>query len=235
MQKTLFLLSAFIVLAGCVQCTGDLARVSESIQTCIPRKKAPHFFGTAVKDEKFVQISSEDFAGKYLVLLFYPFDFTYVCPTELIAFSEEISKFKALNTEIIGVSADSHFTHLAWLKTDRENGGIKGLQFPLLADFSKTIASSYGVLVTDPTDELFGAPLRGLFIIDPNGMIRSVQVNDAPVGRSVSEVLRLIEAFQYTDKHGEVCPANWKPGSATIKPDQDLKLEYFQGTYKKEV
>lgn len=165
--------------------------------------------------------------GKYVVLLFYPFDFTYVCPTELVAFSDSISRFRAAGAEVVGISTDSHFTHLAWLKTPRNQGGVGNLQFPLLADISKKISKSYGVLVEDELDELYGASLRGLFIIDKRGMIRSMQINDAPVGRSVEETLRLIQAFQYTDTHGEVCPANWKPGDPTIIPDQDKKKEYF--------
>ena len=129
------------------------------------------------------------------MLLFYPFDFTYVCPTELIAFSENIAKFKELNTEVLGISTDSHFTHLAWLKTKREEGGIEQLSYPLIADISKEISKSYGVLVEDREDELFGAALRGLFIIDGKGKVRTLQINDAPVGRSVEETLRLIQAF----------------------------------------
>lgn len=197
-----------------------------------PRGQAPAWQGTAVVGTEFVQISSEDYAGNYTVLLFYPFDFTYVCPTELIAFSEATDKFSALNSQVIGISTDSHFTHLAWVKTERTNGGVGRLNFPLLADFSKDISRNYGVLVEDAQDELYGASLRGLFIIDGNGVIRHMQVNDAPVGRSVDEVLRLVEAFQFTDENGEVCPANWKKGSRTIKPDQEDKLEFFKTEYK---
>ena len=169
------------------------------------------------------------------MLLFYPFDFTYVCPTELIAFSENIAKFKELNTEVLGISTDSHFTHLAWLKTKREEGGIEQLSYPLIADISKEISKSYGVLVEDREDELFGAALRGLFIIDGKGKVRTLQINDAPVGRSVEETLRLIQAFQYTDVHGEVCPAGWKPGQKTIIPDQEKKRVYFQETFPRDL
>lgn len=200
----------------------------------LPRQKAPYWSATAVINEKFKKINSEEYKGKYTILLFYPFDFTYVCPTELIAFSEAINEFKSLNAEVIGVSTDSHFTHLAWVRTPRSQGGVGKLQFPLVADISKKISKSFGVLVEDETDELFGAALRGLYIIDDKGVIRSYTVNDAPVGRSVDETLRLVKAFQYADQHGEVCPANWKPGQETIKPDQDKKQEYFQQTYKNE-
>eukprot|EP00340_Litonotus_pictus_P000444 CAMPEP_0170515570 /NCGR_PEP_ID=MMETSP0209-20121228/1995_1 /TAXON_ID=665100 ORGANISM="Litonotus pictus, Strain P1" /NCGR_SAMPLE_ID=MMETSP0209 /ASSEMBLY_ACC=CAM_ASM_000301 /LENGTH=190 /DNA_ID=CAMNT_0010800121 /DNA_START=165 /DNA_END=737 /DNA_ORIENTATION=+ len=189
----------------------------------------------AVQDEKFVKLNSEEYKGKYIIMLFYPFDFTYVCPTELIAFSDAIKDFKELNAQVIGVSTDSHFTHLAWIKTARNKGGLGKLNFPLLADISKKISKNFGVLVEDETDELFGASLRGLFIIDEKGVIRSYTVNDAHVGRNVDETLRLIRAFQYADKHGEVCPANWKPGEETIKPDQEKKKEYFEHAYKDDI
>ena len=193
-----------------------------------PRGQAPEWTATAVVGTDFVQISSKDYQKGWQVLLFYPFDFTYVCPTELIAFSEARPKFDLLNAQVIGISTDSHFTHLAWIKTPRKQGGVGKLNIPLVADFSKDISRDYGVLVEDPKDELYGASLRGLFIIDPKGVIRHMQVNDAPVGRSVDEALRLIEAFQFTDANGEVCPANWKKGDRTIKPDQKDKLEFFE-------
>lgn len=201
----------------------------------LPRQKAPFWSAMAVQNEKFVKLSSEEYKGKYVVLLFYPFDFTYVCPTEIIAFSNAASKFKELNTEVIGISTDSHFTHLAWIKTPKSAGGVGKLNIPLVADISKKISKAFGVLVEDETDELFGAALRGLFIIDNRGILRSYTINDAPVGRSVDETLRLISAFQYADQHGEVCPANWKPGSNTIKPDQEKKNEYFNKEYKDEL
>jgi len=209
-----------------------LAKYEHNTLNLLPRQKSPYWSAMSVKDEKFVKISSEDYKGKYTVLIFYPFDFTYVCPTELIAFSDAIKEFNDLNTQVVGISTDSHFTHLAWIKTPRSQGGVGKLNFPLVADISKKISKSYGVLVEDETDELFGASLRGLFIIDEKGIIRSFTVNDAHVGRSVDETLRIIRAFQYADKHGEVCPANWKPGSETIVPDQEKKQEYFNNAYK---
>jgi len=199
--------------------------------TILPRQKAPYWSATAVEGEKFVKKNSEELKGKWTVLLFYPFDFTYVCPTELISFSENHDKFEELNANVIGISTDSHFTHLAWIKTPRSQGGVGKLKFPLVADISKKISKNFGVLVEDETDDLFGAALRGLFIIDDRGIIRSYTINDAPVGRSVDETLRLIRAFQYAEKHGEVCPANWKPGDNTIKPDQEHKNEYFEKAY----
>ena len=220
------------IISAAILCNEITKYEYKSIQI-LPRQKSPYWSGTAVSsDQKFVKISSEDYKGKYTVLLFYPFDFTYVCPTELIAFSDATKDFKEVNTEIIGISTDSHFTHLAWIKTPRSQGGVGKLNFPLFADISKKMSKNFGVLVEDETDALFGAALRGLFIIDDKGVIRSYTINDAPVGRSVDETLRLIRAFQYADLHGEVCPANWKPGDNTIKPDQEKKGEYFQKQYK---
>jgi peroxiredoxin (alkyl hydroperoxide reductase subunit C) len=229
MQKNLIALALLLSLAFA---TNDVDHYKGSTHSCLPRKKAPFFSANAVLHGKFSRVSLNDFEGKYLVILFYPFDFTYVCPTELIAFSDNAQKFRDTGAEVIAISTDSHFTHLAWTKTPRIEGGVGDLNIPLLADISKSISRNYGVLVEDPLDELYGAALRGLYILDGNGVVRSVQVNDAPVGRSVEEAMRLIQAFQYTDKHGEVCPANWKPGEATIKPDQDLKKEFFEKKYK---
>ena len=172
-----------------------------------------------------------DFKGKYLVLLFYPYDFTYVCPTELISFSDNISKFRDINAEVVAISTDSHFSHLAWTKLSRADGGVGKLELPLLSDKTKKISRAYNVLIEDEADELDGIALRGLFIIDGEGTLRVVQVNDAPVGRNVDETLRLITAFQYADKHGEVCPANWRPGGDTIVPDQQKSKEYFKKAY----
>jgi alkyl hydroperoxide reductase subunit AhpC len=148
-----------------------------------------------------------------------------VCPTEIIAFSDKIDEFKKINTEVVGVSTDSHFSHLAWINLDRKRGGLGGLKYPLLSDFNKAIAKDYEVLV-----EKDGLALRGLFIIDPNGVLRQITVNDLPVGRSVDETLRLVRAFQFVEKHGEVCPANWDPksNSDTIKPSPKESLDYFK-------
>ena len=199
----------------------------------LPRQKAPYWQAIAVENEKFVKKSSSDYAGKYLIMVFYPFDFTYVCPTELIAFSDSIQKFREINAEVVGISTDSHFTHLAWIRTPRKDGGVGQMNIPLVADISKKISRNFGVLVEDELDDLYGAPLRGLFIIDDKGVIRSYTINDAPVGRSVDETIRLIKAFQFADQYGEVCPANWKPGSNTIKPHPDQKIEYFQKEFEK--
>ncbi|KAI8774990.1 peroxiredoxin-2-like [Biomphalaria glabrata] len=187
------------------------------------QQQAPDFQGQAVVDGAFKEIKLSDFKGKYLVLFFYPLDFTFVCPTEITAFSDSIEQFKKLDTAVVGVSTDSHFTHLAWINTPRKQGGLGGLKYPLLSDFNKVISKSYGVLI-----EKAGISLRGLFIIDPKGTVRQITINDLPVGRSVDEVLRLVEAFKFTDKSGEVCPANWKPNSPSIKPTPEGSKEYFQ-------
>jgi alkyl hydroperoxide reductase subunit AhpC len=150
-----------------------------------------------------------------------------VCPTELIALDERYEDFKKLNTEVIGCSIDSHFSHLGWMNTKRSEGGLGQLKYPLLSDINKNIARDYEVLL-----EKDGVALRGLFIIDPNGILRQITINDLPIGRSVEESLRLIEALQFVEKHGEVCPANWKKGSKTIKPDPQGSKEYFQAANK---
>lgn len=189
------------------------------------QQPAPAFKGTAVVNNDFKDIQLSDFKGKYLVLFFYPLDFTFVCPTEIIAFSDRIAEFKALNTEIVGVSVDSHFSHLAWVNMPRKDGGLGQMNYPLLADLTKNISRDYGVLLEDA-----GISLRGLFIIDPTGVVRQITINDLPVGRSVDETLRLIKAFQFVDKHGEVCPANWDPekNKDTIKPDVKGSKSYFE-------
>ncbi|KAF5902098.1 thioredoxin-dependent peroxide reductase, mitochondrial, partial [Clarias magur] len=171
---------------------------------------APHFKGTAVHNGEFKDISLDNYKGKYLVLFFYPLDFTFVCPTEIIAFSDKANEFHDINCEVVGVSVDSHFTHLAWTNTSRKNGGLGNIHIPLLADLNKKVARDYGVLLEEP-----GIALRGLFIIDPNGIIKHMSINDLPVGRSVEETLRLVKAFQFVESHGEVCPASWTPKSPT--------------------
>lgn len=187
---------------------------------------APDFKTTALVDGKFKSVSLSDFKGKYVVLFFYPADFTFVCPTEIIAFSDRIAEFKKLNVEVLGVSTDSHFVHLAWTNVERKDGGIGKTDYPLLGDTNAQISKSYGVYTPS------GMALRGLFIIDDKGILRQITINDFPVGRSVDETLRLVQAFQFVDKHGEVCPAGWKPGSLTIKPNTEESKEYFQKASK---
>ncbi|XP_055909523.1 peroxiredoxin 1 [Eupeodes corollae] len=186
------------------------------------QKPAPVFSGTAVVNGQFKEISLKDYKGKYVVLFFYPLDFTFVCPTEIIAFSDRAKEFRNIGCEVIGCSTDSHFTHLAWINTSRKQGGLGQLDIPLLADKSMKVARDFGVL-----DEESGVPFRGLFIIDGKQNLRQITVNDLPVGRSVDETLRLVQAFQFTDEHGEVCPANWKPGSKSMVADPKKSQEYF--------
>ncbi|XP_028404554.1 peroxiredoxin-1-like isoform X3 [Dendronephthya gigantea] len=187
------------------------------------QKPAPAFSAKAVdQDGEFVDIKLSDYKGKYLVLFFYPLDFTFVCPTEIIAFSDRAEEFRAINCEVVACSVDSHFCHLAWTSQPRKKGGLGQMDIPILSDITKQISKDYGVLLEDQ-----GISLRGLFIVDDKGILRQITVNDLPVGRSVDETLRLVQAFQFTDKHGEVCPAGWKPGSDTIKPDVKKGLEYF--------
>ena len=170
----------------------------------------------------FKNLTNKDFSGKWKVLFFYPLDFTFVCPTEITAFSDAIAKFGELNTEVIGCSVDSKFSHLAWTKQARNEGGLGEVSFPLLADMTKNIARDFGVLL-----EGGGVALRGLFIIDDKDVIQHATINNLGVGRNVDEVLRTVEAFQYTAKHGEVCPAGWTKGAASMKPDPKGSQEYF--------
>lgn len=184
---------------------------------------APDFHGTAVVNGEFKQISLSDYKGKYLVLFFYPLDFTFVCPTEIISFSDRVEEFRKIGCEVVGCSTDSHFSHLAWINTPRKQGGLGEMKIPLLADKTLEISRAYGVLKEDA-----GLSFRGLFIIDKKGNLRQITINDLPVGRSVDETLRLVQAFQFTDEHGEVCPAGWKPGAATMKPDPKESKAYFE-------
>jgi peroxiredoxin (alkyl hydroperoxide reductase subunit C) len=184
---------------------------------------APDFTATAVIDQEFKTIKLSDYRGKYTVLFFYPLDFTFVCPTEITAFSDRHSEFKALNTEILGVSVDSQFSHLAWIQSDRKSGGIGDLNYPLVADLKKTISEAYNVL--DPEE---GIALRGLFIIDKDGVIQHSTINNLSFGRSVDETLRVLQAIQHVQTHpDEVCPAGWQPGDKTMNPDPVKSKEFF--------
>ena len=185
-------------------------------------QKAPDFKATAaLGNDEFKDISLSDYKGKWLVLFFYPLDFTFVCPTEINAFSDEIEQFKKIGAEVLGVSIDSQFSHNSWMKMPRKEGGIAGLKYPLLADVNKTIAQDYGVLMPA------GIALRGLFVIDPEGVLQYQTVNFLNFGRSTEETLRVIQAIQTVKQTGEVCPANWKPGAATMKADPVKSKEYF--------
>lgn len=195
-------------------------------------KPAPAFSGKAVVGccfedvsyaEGVLKIGDETFENKYVVLFFYPLDFTFVCPTEIIAFSDRLDEFEKIGAKVIGVSVDSHYSHLAWKNLPRSQGGLGEIRYPLLADLNKDAACSYQVLLDN------GVAARGVFIIDDKGVLQSYTVNNLAVGRSVDEVLRLIQGYQYVATHGEVCPANWKPGEKTMKPDPTGSQEYFKG------
>jgi peroxiredoxin (alkyl hydroperoxide reductase subunit C) len=191
------------------------------------QKEAPDFSATAVMpDGSFQEVKLSDYKGKHVVLFFYPLDFTFVCPTEIIAFSDRLKEFQDRGAEVLGVSIDSHFSHLAWRNTPRKEGGIGEVAYPLLADLDKSIARKYGVLLEQP-----GIALRGLFIIDKLGVIRHVTINDLPLGRNVDEVLRVIDAMQFNEEHGEVCPANWHKGDEGMKPTEEGLKEYSNAKY----
>lgn len=184
---------------------------------------APDFTATAVMpDNSFKDdFSLASLKGKYVLLYFYPLDFTFVCPSEIIAFDDKLQEFKARNCEVVGVSVDSHFTHWAWKNTDRKKGGIGNIQYPLVADLTKSISRDYGVLVNE------AIALRGLFLIDKEGIVRHALVNDLPLGRNVDEAIRVLDALQYTEQHGEVCPANWTKGATAMKPTHEGVAEYL--------
>lgn len=192
---------------------------------------APAFKGQAVVGSEFKElryehgvltVGDQKFTGKYTVLFFYPLDFTFVCPTEIIAFSDRIDEFEKLGAKVVGASVDSQFTHLAWKNTPRNKGGLGEIAYPLLADLNKEAACAYRVLLDG------GVAARGIFIIDDKGILQTFTVNNLGVGRSVDETLRLIQAYQYVAKHGEVCPANWQPGAKTMKPDPVGSQNYFK-------
>ncbi len=190
---------------------------------CLVQQPAPEFKVQAVMpDGSFKEVSLADYRGQYVMLFFYPLDFTFVCPTEIIAFSDAASEFEKRGVQLLSCSIDSHFTHLAWRQTPRAEGGLGDIQYPMLADLNKQIAKDYGVLLAD------GIALRGLFLIDKEGVVRHQLVNDLPLGRSVDEALRLVDALQFFEENGEVCPANWKQGDLTIKPSPTDSREYFE-------
>ena len=190
------------------------------------QQAAPNFKAQAVMpDGSFKGISLEDYKGKYVVLFFYPLDFTFVCPTEIIAFSDRVAEFEQLGVQLLGVSVDSHYSHLAWRNLPRTQGGLGDIRYPLVADLNKDIARSYDVLLPG------GVALRGLFLIDKTGVVRHQVVNDLPLGRSVDEALRMVMALQFFEKNGEVCPADWKEGSRTIKPTVGDSKSFFQAQY----
>ena len=201
--------------------------MSQLVNKAVVTKAAPPFTATALMpDLSFQTLSLSDYKGRYLVLFFYPLDFTFVCPTEIVDFSDRFADFAALNCAVVGASVDSHFAHFAWVEQSRSKGGLGRMAIPLIADLTRQISRDYGVLLEDA-----GHSLRGLFIIDATGIIRHATLNDPPVGRNVDEVLRLVAAYQHVDEHGEVCPSGWTPGAATITPGTTSKLAYFQAKH----
>lgn len=188
-------------------------------------KKAPKFKASAVVDGKIVNdFSLSQYLGKNVVFFFYPLDFTFVCPTELHAFQESLEEFEKRDAQVIGCSVDSCYAHLAWLNTPKTKGGIEGVDYPLVADLNKTIARDYDVLLEEE-----GIAYRGLFLIDKEGIVRHQIVNDLPLGRSVEEALRILDALIFYEKNGEVCPANWKHGKEAFKPSTEGLEKYFAG------
>ena len=186
-------------------------------------KPAPDFTAQAVMpDGSFKEIKLSDYKGKYVVLFFYPLDFTFVCPTEIIAFSAKMDEFKKRNAEVLGVSIDSHFSHLAWRNTDRKQGGLGDIQYPLVADVNKKITYDYGVM------HEAGIAFRGLFLIDKDGTVQHQLINNLPLGRNIDEALRMVDALQFHEKNGEVCPANWNEGADGLKADASGSKEYFE-------
>ena len=201
-------------------------------------KKAPQFKAKAViNGSEIVDFSLDQFIGeKEVVFFFYPLDFTFVCPTEIIAFQEKMEEFDKRNVAVVGCSVDSDHTHWAWLNTEVKDGGIKGVKYPLVSDLSKTISTNYGVLAgeydydEEKDEETFsGAAVayRGLFLIDKEGVVRHQVVNDLPLGRSIDEAIRMVDALQYFEKHGEVCPANWKPGEEAMEGSHEGVAAYL--------
>jgi len=192
-------------------------------------KEAPLFSAQSVTAAgEFKQLALKDLRGKYVVLFFYPLDFTFVCPSEIIAFDNKVAEFEARGVQLIGVSVDSHFSHAAWRNTPRDKGGIGAVKFPLVADLTKSIARDYDVLTGDGA-----VAFRGLFLIDKEGKVRHQVVNDLPLGRNVDEALRMVDALQFHEQHGEVCPANWNKGKEGMKPNAEGVAKYLAANANK--
>lgn len=191
------------------------------------QKEAPDFTAPAVMpDGSFKELSLKSYRGKYVVLFFYPLDFTFVCPTELIALDEKLDEFKKRNAEVIGISVDSQYSHYTWRNVPREQGGVGPLNYPLVSDLDKAISAAYGVLLEKPA-----VALRGLFILDRNGILKHITINDLSLGRNVDEILRVLDAIQFNEQYGEVCPVNWKKGEEGMKPDQKGLRSYAGKRY----
>jgi peroxiredoxin (alkyl hydroperoxide reductase subunit C) len=186
-------------------------------------QQAPDFTATAVMPDNSMKpdFKLSDYRGKYVILFFYPLDFTFVCPSEIIAFDRALAAFKEKNCEVVGVSIDSQFSHWAWKNTPIKQGGIGNIQYPLVADLDKSISRSYGVLLDA------GIALRGTFLIDRDGVVRHAVVNDLPLGRNIDEAMRMVDALQFHEQHGDVCPANWETGKDAMSPTADGVATYL--------
>ncbi len=185
-------------------------------------KEAPDFTAKAVMpDNSFADLRLSSYRGKYVILFFYPLDFTFVCPSEIVAFDAALAKFEKKGAQILGVSVDSHYTHLAWKNTPRKEGGIGPIKYPLVSDLDKSISRNFGVLLDS------GVALRGLFLMDKEGVVRHALVNDLPIGRSVDEAIRVLDALQFHEKNGDVCPANWHEGDEAMKPTAEGVAAYL--------
>ncbi len=196
----------------------------DGVNMSLVGKKAPQFQAKAVvKDQIIEDFSFSRVPGQYIVFFFYPLDFTFVCPTELHAFQDKLQEFKKRNAQLIGCSIDSHFSHAAWLNTPKLKGGIEGISYPIVSDIHKSIARSFQILKEDE-----GIAYRALFLIDREGIVRHELVNDLPLGRSVDEVLRILDALIFHEQHGEVCPANWTQGAKSMRATGEGLVEYFR-------
>jgi peroxiredoxin (alkyl hydroperoxide reductase subunit C) len=193
------------------------------VMTSLVTRPAPDFTAPAVLGDDTIDetFTLSSLRGRYVVLFFYPLAFTFVCPTEILAFDEALDDFRARDAEIVGVSVDSHYSHLAWKRTPVDDGGIGPVRFPLVSDLKKSIARSYEVLYDDEM------ALRGLFLIDRDGVVRHAVINDIPLGRNVSEALRMVDALRFYDEKGEVCPANWQKGGAGMEETHDGVVDYL--------
>jgi len=198
----------------------------EHIMATLVTKLAPDFTAKAVMPNgSIADMTLSDYRGKYVVLFFYPLDFTFVCPSEILAFDRKLKEFKDRGVELIGVSVDSEYTHYAWRETPVEKGGIGRIGYPLVADLDKNIARAYGVLHNEQV------ALRGLFLIDTEGVVRHAVINDLPLGRNVHEALRMVDALQYHEENGDVCPANWQQGELAMKADAEGVADYLAKVY----
>jgi peroxiredoxin (alkyl hydroperoxide reductase subunit C) len=197
---------------------GEEMMMASLIGKPAPDFEAPAVLGNNSIEERF---SLSQLKGKYVVLFFYPLDFTFVCPTEIIEFNRKLSQFKERGAEVVGVSVDSQFSHLAWKNTPVDRGGIGNIQFPLVADLTKQISRDYGVLLEG------GVALRGTFLIDREGVVKHAVLNDIGLGRNIDEAVRMVDALQHLEKHGEVCPANWTKGEEAMKPTPDGVSQYL--------